>query len=336
MGSSNEFHVLVGTDGSTQARGALAVAMQFPWPAGTRVRTVVARRMGQEHQRSILLAALDRGADSIASSAQKRLRRRWPDAEAVVVDKGPVAGVLSEAERFGADVIVLGWRGHGPIRRALMGSVSRGVVRGARCSVLVVRRRPADVRRILIGIDGSPGAQVAVSFAERLEAPRGGSVILFTAVEQTARPVQALSTSAIRATVAREVKRQNAASVTAAKRRLGPIAATLQQRGWRVRTMVSYRDPATRPSCYGREGQIGRSDRGRAWGRQRPSPVAWKRGTGCPERLLRARARRPMSPRVGSSPAGKDHRPRSISSPRTCHELRKRDLVERATGIELD
>ena len=173
MGYSNEFHVLVGTDGSTQARGALAVAMQFPWPAGTRVRTVVARRMGQEHQRSILLAALDRGADSIASSAQRRLRRRWPDAEAVVVDKGPVAGVLSEAERFGAHVIVLGWRGHGPIRRALMGSVSRGVVRGARCSVLVVRRRPADVRRILIGIDGSPGAQVAVSFAEQARGSSG-------------------------------------------------------------------------------------------------------------------------------------------------------------------
>jgi len=68
-------------------------------------------------------------------------------------------------------------------------------------------------------------------------------VILFTAVEQTGRPVQALSTSAIRATVAREVKRENAASVTAAKRRLGPMAARLEQRGWRVRTMVSTEAP---------------------------------------------------------------------------------------------
>ena len=243
MGKTNEFRVLVATDGSSQARRALTAAMQFPWPARTRVRAVVARRMGKEHSRSILLAALDRGAEFIGRAAQRRLRRRWPDADVVIVDKTPVDGVLSEAERFAADVIVLGWRGHGPIRRLLMGSVSRGVVRGARCAVFVVRRRSADVRRIVIGVDGSPGAQRAVAFVERLEAPQGGSVTLFTAVEQTALPAQALATSAIRAAVAAEVKRVNGASVTTAKRRLLRIAATLQHRGWRVRTVVSTEAP---------------------------------------------------------------------------------------------
>jgi len=239
MGKANEFRVLVATDGSRQASRATTAAMQFPWPARTRVRAVVARRMGKEHSRSILLSALDRGAESIAGTAQRRLRRRWPDAEVVIVDTTPVGGVLREAKRFAADAIVLGWRGHGPIRRLLMGSVSRGVVRGARCAVLVVRRRSADVRRIVIGIDGSPGARRAVAFVERLEAPQGGSVTLFTAVEQTALPAQALATSAIRATVAAEVKRLNRASVTSAQRRLLRIAATLQHRGWRVRTVVS-------------------------------------------------------------------------------------------------
>jgi len=238
MGKTNEFRVLVATDGSRQASRATTAAMQFPWPARTRVRAVVARRTGKEHSRSILLSALDRGAEFIAGTAQRRLRRRWPDAEVVIVDGTPVAGVLREAERFAADAIVLGWRGHGPIRRLLMGSVSRGVVRGAQCAVLVVRRRSADVRRIVIGIDGSPGARRAVAFVGRLK-PQGGSVTLFTAVEQTALPAQALATSAIRAAVAAEVKRLNRASVTTAERRLRRIAATLQHRGWRVRTVVS-------------------------------------------------------------------------------------------------
>src|SRR6185503_3259890 len=197
----------------------------------------------KEHTRSILLAALDRSADFIARAAQRRLRRRWPDADVVIVDRAPVAGVLNEAERFAADVIVLGWSGRGPIRRLLMGSVSRGVVRGARCPVFVVRRRSADVRRVLIGVDDSPGARRAVAFVARLEAPQGGSVTLFTAVEQTALPTQALAASAIRAAAAAEVKRHNVASVTTAKRRLVRIAAKLLQRGWRVRTAVSTEAP---------------------------------------------------------------------------------------------
>jgi nucleotide-binding universal stress UspA family protein len=43
------------------------------------------------------------------------------------------------AEELGAGVIVMGSRGHGGVRRALMGSVSDSVVRHAHCPVLVVR-----------------------------------------------------------------------------------------------------------------------------------------------------------------------------------------------------
>jgi nucleotide-binding universal stress UspA family protein len=47
--------------------------------------------------------------------------------------------VVGLAEEIGAGLIVLGSRGHGGIRRALMGSVSDSVVRHAHCPVLVVR-----------------------------------------------------------------------------------------------------------------------------------------------------------------------------------------------------
>ena len=78
---------------------------------------------------------------------------------------------------------------------------------------------------------------------ERLAVPLGGSVTLFTAVEQTALPSQALATSALRATVAAEVNRVNGARLTTAKRRLLRIAGTLQDRGWPVRTVVSTEAP---------------------------------------------------------------------------------------------
>ena len=75
------------------------------------------------------------------------------------MDKSPAEGVLGEAERFRADLIVVGWRGYGAVRRLLMGSVSRGVVRGASAPSLSSddSRR---VRRIAIGFDASPNALV--------------------------------------------------------------------------------------------------------------------------------------------------------------------------------
>jgi nucleotide-binding universal stress UspA family protein len=47
--------------------------------------------------------------------------------------------IVALAEEIGADLIVMGSRGLGGVRRALMGSVSDSVVRHAHCPVLVVR-----------------------------------------------------------------------------------------------------------------------------------------------------------------------------------------------------
>ena len=49
--------------------------------------------------------------------------------------------ILDEAEKWGADLIVLGSRGLGALDRFLLGSVSHAVTQHAKCSVEVVRRR---------------------------------------------------------------------------------------------------------------------------------------------------------------------------------------------------
>src|ERR671933_2463073 len=51
----------------------------------------------------------------------------------------PAREIVNLAEELGAGLIVMGSRGRGGIRRALMGSVSDSVVRHAHCPVLVVR-----------------------------------------------------------------------------------------------------------------------------------------------------------------------------------------------------
>ncbi len=75
MGRHTELRVLVATDGSGQAQAALTTTVHFPWPARTRVRVVIARRTRAEQRRSILLSALDRGAEMAAESARRALSR---------------------------------------------------------------------------------------------------------------------------------------------------------------------------------------------------------------------------------------------------------------------
>jgi nucleotide-binding universal stress UspA family protein len=237
---SSEFRVLVATDGSTDARAAVTTAMHFPWPANTRVRIVVARRTRAEYRRSILLAALDRTAEAVAESARRVLSRRWPDVDVAIVDKVPVQAINNEASRFAAHVVVLGWRGHGPVRRFLMGSVSRGVVRGAKCAVVVVRRA-VRVRRLVLGLDGSAAANRALAFVARLAPPASGRVILVRSVEVMAVPSRRLVPGA--ATVAREVERNNARRARIARTELDRAAAQLQRAGWRTRTMLTSGEP---------------------------------------------------------------------------------------------
>jgi nucleotide-binding universal stress UspA family protein len=239
-----EFRILAAVDGSAQARAALATLIEGPWPDAARVRAVVARQTRSPHQRSILLSALDQNADDAAERARRMLAERWPHAEAIVVDKTPIEGILSEAKRFRADMIVVGWRGYGAVRRLLMGSVSRGVVRKAKCAVLVVRRRPAaPIRNIVLAFDGSQNSQRAVSLVARLSPANNERVTVVGALELVAPTSRAPTVAGVRASVSRGLKRINTARAKAAMRALNGAAHELNRGGWRTRTRLRTGEP---------------------------------------------------------------------------------------------
>jgi nucleotide-binding universal stress UspA family protein len=60
-------------------------------------------------------------------------------AEAHLTTGDAAREIIHLAEDLGVGLVVIGSRGHGGLRRALMGSVSDSVVRHAHCPVLVVR-----------------------------------------------------------------------------------------------------------------------------------------------------------------------------------------------------
>lgn len=233
------FRVIIGTDGSPSAQAALRTASVFPWPRGTRVHGVIASPpdwFGGSPQ--YVRIALDRHFERLAANAGRRLRRHWPDATVVKVNARPAAGILREAERFGADTIVTGWRGHGTFRRLIMGSVSRRIVERAKCPVLVVRYRARQVRHLVIGIDGSPSARRAIDFVSRFGRESRGVATVVRVVEPVVVPTSGLLPGSVGGTLRHSATMMTRDLVRRAKREADAAAATLKRAGWRVRTEV--------------------------------------------------------------------------------------------------
>jgi len=97
-------------------------------PGPMAVRTSVARDFRKEHQH------LDELREKAAIDAQEVLALHI---QGPIVDK-----VLDQALEHHADLIVMGSHGHGALYEFLVGSVTSGVLRAAKCPVLVI---PANI-----------------------------------------------------------------------------------------------------------------------------------------------------------------------------------------------
>jgi nucleotide-binding universal stress UspA family protein len=81
-----------------------------------------------------------REAKEVLEQQAKRIEQSGGTVKETHLREGRAAEEIVEvAEEIDAGLIVMGSRGHGRLRRALMGSVSDAVVRHAHCPVTIVR-----------------------------------------------------------------------------------------------------------------------------------------------------------------------------------------------------
>ncbi len=107
-------------------------------------------------------------AHELILGASLRLRSYFPSwqVRGEVLAGSPALELVRRADEWQAHLIVVGSQGRSAIGRLILGSVSLEVVNKASCAVRIGRRGQAqtDERdlRIVIGLDGSPGAERAV------------------------------------------------------------------------------------------------------------------------------------------------------------------------------
>lgn len=138
--------IVVGVDGSPSSKAALAWAVEQARLTGASVEAVIAWHYpvmvgGQPFAPIAAIDSADFGefATQVLSEAiGATVEPDGPVKVSSVVREGNAAQVLLEAAK-GADLLVVGSRGHGGFTEALLGSVSQACVHHARCPVVIIR-----------------------------------------------------------------------------------------------------------------------------------------------------------------------------------------------------
>lgn len=144
--------VLLATDGSEEANLAASTAVEISNSTASELHVVYAEPVPYAYEfaaweslppdlpASINEAAQEDASTKLDEQVQKVREAGGEIAGAHARAGHPDAEIVGLAGKLGAGLVVMGSRGLGPLKRALMGSVSDSVVHHSPCPVLVVRR----------------------------------------------------------------------------------------------------------------------------------------------------------------------------------------------------
>lgn len=228
--------VLFATDGSTGAEDALSLLIASFEPGRVEqveVLAVVPRATrwpapGREEHGpiSIIDSAHRAAAESVVRDAGARLVAAGFRATEAVVGGHPAETIVVHAETGLPDLVIVGTRGLGGLRRRVVGSVSAKAARYAPTSVLVART--ADpIRRVVLGYDASPDADLALDLVASLpfrEAVRVTVCTIYEAVAPLESGIAPTMVDQVRAAHREDLREAREAAIAVAAdaaRRLG-------------------------------------------------------------------------------------------------------------------
>ena len=136
-------HLVVGIDGSDGARAAVEKAVELAAQLQAKVTFVYALSaprsfVGDPLYQHVLSDELEYGRTALAQAAELA-EAKGVDARTEIVEGDAAEGLVLLARARDADAIVVGSRGLGSIRGALLHSVSRAITKHADLPVLVVK-----------------------------------------------------------------------------------------------------------------------------------------------------------------------------------------------------
>lgn len=144
-------NILVPTDFSEDASAALETAIAFAKLFSSKLTLFHAYHLdippsyigfsGEYATTQNILEPIREASEAAIERLVKDVRAQGVDAEGRVTMENSTQAILIEAERAGADLIVMGTRGLTGLKHVVLGSTAERIVRLAPCPVLTVKRQ---------------------------------------------------------------------------------------------------------------------------------------------------------------------------------------------------
>ena len=197
---------MLAVDGSEAGLAAVEEAARTPWPEGSMVRIVSVTDIPFPTQQWAMPMPTGSYVEwerifeerSVENTTQAMARfceiaGAQTEMAAKTLKGDPKIAILDEAERWGADLIIVGTHGYNALERFWLGSVSRAVASHAKVSVEIARRRKvrgADDKamRILLAVDGSEFGDAAVEEIANRPWPTGSEVHVISVIHLPFEP----------------------------------------------------------------------------------------------------------------------------------------------------
>jgi nucleotide-binding universal stress UspA family protein len=240
--------ILVPLDGSTTAEMVIPYVIDFGWHFGARITLI---RIGEsEKMVPDYRGYLEKITAGIVQTIRKTEDKKQFDIE---ISVPPVSGntgdsILKAAREINSDMIILASRGASNQGIWPLGHITSGILRGASCPVLLIRKKTDGIetekgnliKKVLVPLDGSELSEMALPFAERIAREMRSQLVLFRAIEPRDRPgvTGALKTDRPEVNNGNGQERDGAAS--AIGRYLGNIRLSLEAK--RINAMMAIQE----------------------------------------------------------------------------------------------
>ena len=168
---------------------AIVLSVADAWVAPSMPAELAAGGVDFAASQAVVDATLARARD-LAADGAKAVRALFPawKVSSEATAGSPAWELIRRADEWTPDLLVIGATGRSNLERAVFGTVANLAATNARCTVRVARPRPgaSGPARVIVAIDGSPGARAAVDAAASRQWPTGSEAHVVEAVEDWA------------------------------------------------------------------------------------------------------------------------------------------------------
>jgi nucleotide-binding universal stress UspA family protein len=148
--------ILLAVDESEYSGSAVKEVAKRPWPKGTTVRVLTVAEpfpqvamepwYGGRESLERIDQEVQKRAGTMTKKIANSLKKEGFKVDTAVRQGDARSEIVDEAEKWKADLIVMGSHGYTGIKRLLLGSVASSVVSHAPCSVEIVRKKGKKTR----------------------------------------------------------------------------------------------------------------------------------------------------------------------------------------------